>query len=149
VPREYLPPARHGVRPGDLLISRANTSELVGAVALVEGAYDGLLLPDKIWRFVWRDDKSSVPEFVWQLFQSRVLRTAISRRSTGTSGSMKNISAQKLMGIEVIRPPVERQREFARLFRQARKVSALATRHLTELDALFESLQSRAFSGGL
>lgn len=149
VPRGYVPPVRHCVRPGDLLISRANTSELVGAVALVDGATDGLLLPDKIWRFAWRDDATVVPEFVWQLFQTRSVRNAISRRSTGTSGSMKNISAEKLMGIEVILPPVDRQREFARMFRHTRRLRARATQHLTQLDALLASLRHRAFIGEL
>lgn len=149
VPRGYSPPSGHHVRPGDLLISRANTSALVGAVALVDRATDGLLLPDKIWRFSWRDDEAAVPEFVWQLFRTRAIRIAITRRSTGTSGSMKNISAEKLMGIEVIQPPVDHQREFARVFRHTRRLRAKATRQLSDLDALFASLQHRAFTGAL
>lgn len=147
VPRSYAPPERHRVRSGDLLISRANTSELVGAVALVDDAEDSLLLPDKIWRFVWREPDTAVPEFVWKLFRTRAVRGAISRRSTGTSGSMKNISAEKLMSIEVIRPPFDRQREFARLLRRTRKLRTIATRHLAEVEALFNSLQHRAFNG--
>jgi type I restriction enzyme S subunit len=149
VPRTYVPPARHSVQSGDLLISRANTTELVGAVALVEGVHNGLLLPDKIWRFVWRDAQTAVPEFIWQLFRTRVVRNAISRRSTGTSGSMKNISASKLMGIEVIQPPVPRQRNFAQVFRQTRKLRAQAVAHLGQLDALFDAFQQRAFNGEL
>jgi type I restriction enzyme S subunit len=149
VPRGYSPPSGHHVRPGDLLISRANTSALVGAVALVDRATDGLLLPDKIWRFSWRDDEAAVPEFVWQLFRTRAIRSAITRRSTGTSGSMKNISAEKLMGIEVIQPPVDHQREFARVFRHTRRLRAKATRQQSHLDALFASLQHRAFTGTL
>src|SRR6185437_13152902 len=50
VPDTYVPPKEHFVRAGDLLFSRANTSELVGAVAIVERAPENLLLPDKIWR---------------------------------------------------------------------------------------------------
>jgi type I restriction enzyme S subunit len=149
VPRGYTPPSRHRVRLGDLLISRANTSALVGAVALVDDASDELLLPDKIWRFSWRDGEAAVPEFVWQLFRTRAVRSAISRRSTGTSGSMKNISAEKLMGIEVIQPPVRRQLEFAGVFRHTRRLRAHAARQLTHLDALFASLQHRAFTGTL
>jgi hypothetical protein len=54
VPDSYEPPSDHFVRPGDLLFSRANTTELVGAVAYVERTPPNLLLPDKLWRFVWR-----------------------------------------------------------------------------------------------
>lgn len=35
LPPDYIPPASHLVRRGDLLMSRANTTELVGAVAYV------------------------------------------------------------------------------------------------------------------
>lgn len=37
-------------REGDLLFSRANTSEMVGATAIVDKNYDWLFLPDKLWR---------------------------------------------------------------------------------------------------
>ncbi|MEN3123502.1 restriction endonuclease subunit S [Janibacter sp. LM] len=58
LPASYVPPEGHFVRQGDLLMSRANTTELVGAVALVEGVPHGLVLPDKIWRIAWRDPES-------------------------------------------------------------------------------------------
>lgn len=50
LPAGYVPPARHLLRNGDLLFSRANTSELVGATVLVREAPENFALPDKIWR---------------------------------------------------------------------------------------------------
>jgi type I restriction enzyme S subunit len=44
---EYTPAESHKVRQGDLLISRANTKELVGAVVLVERDYPMRILSDK------------------------------------------------------------------------------------------------------
>lgn len=149
VPRAYDPPLEHYVKDGDLLISRANTAELVGAVALVETCPQGLILPDKVWRFVWRDPAASVPEFVWQLFRTREMRQAIQRRATGTSGSMKNISAQKLMGIEVTWPPIRQQREFAQVYRAMAPLRRELLQHLSETQALFVVLQHRAFAGEL
>lgn len=52
LPSDYSPPEKARIRPGDLLISRANTLELVGAVALVEQEPRGLYLSDKILRLV-------------------------------------------------------------------------------------------------
>ena len=46
------------VKAGDLLISRANTSELVGAPVLVEADFPNLMLPDKILRSAQNDGRS-------------------------------------------------------------------------------------------
>lgn len=48
LPAEYQPPPEHIVRCRDLLMSRANTTELVGAVAYVEKTPANVALPDKI-----------------------------------------------------------------------------------------------------
>src|SRR5699024_8299180 len=69
LPAKYQPPPSHLVRQGDLLMSRANTTELVGAVAYVHDTPSNLALPDKIWRFDWREPES-VPLFYHALFQT-------------------------------------------------------------------------------
>jgi type I restriction enzyme S subunit len=149
VPASYEPPSSHFVRRGDLLFSRANTSDLVGAVAIVEDVPDNLLLPDKLWRFVWRQPPSVEPRFVWALFQSRAVRAEISRRATGTSGSMKNISQEKVLAIETILPPLQLQREFVRRAGSVDHLRAISAASSAELDALLASLQQRAFAGEL
>jgi type I restriction enzyme S subunit len=147
---EYQPPTHHFVRDGDLLFSRANTTELVGAVALVHSSPpSNLLLPDKIWRFVWRDADAVSPEFMWQLFSSPAVRRAVSRRATGTSGSMKNISAEKLLAIPTIQPPIEDQMRFARRLRKIISLESKAEKALGGFNTLFASLQDRAFKGEL
>ncbi len=149
VPDSYEPPKEHFTKPGDLLFSRANTTELVGAVAYVESTPPNVLLPDKLWRFVWRDPVAIEPLFVWALFQTPTLRREIGRRATGTSGSMKNISQEKVFGIRTILPPISLQREFARRVTAVEKLKAAQRASLAELDALFATLQHRAFQGNL
>ena len=62
---------------------------------------------------------------------------------------MKNISQEKVLGIRTIVPPIMWQREFVRrvegtsILRMAQHLS------LRALDALFASLQHRAFRGEL
>ena len=149
VPDTYEPPLEHFASVGDLLFSRANTTELVGAVAYVGATPPNVLLPDKLWRFVWRQPVIVEPLFVWALFQTPALRREIERRATGTSGSMKNISQEKVFGISTILPPLPLQRDFVR---RLTAVETLKTTHLTslaEMDALFASLQCRAFQGEL
>ena len=149
VPDSYEPPTVHFAKPGDLLFSRANTTELVGAVAYVESTPPNVLLPDKLGRFVWREPAAIEPLFVWALFQTPTLRREIGQRATGTSGSMKNISQEKVFGIRTILPPIELQREFARRVRAVEKLKTVQRASLAELDALFATLQHRAFRGEL
>lgn len=149
VPDEYEPPQDHFVRAGDLLFSRANTTELVGAIALVGETPSNLLLPDKLWRFMWGAPPKVHPQFIWALFQTRRVREEIQRRATGTSGSMKNISQEKLLGIRTMLPPLPLQQTFATRIAAVEKLKAAHRASLTELDALFASLQHRAFRGEL
>lgn len=149
VPDNYDPPAAHFVRRGDLLFSRANTTELVGAVAFVDQTPVRLLLPDKLWRFVWREPRLVEPLFVWALFQTRALRDEIGRRATGTSGSMKNISQEKLLSVRTVLPPLAIQRDFVRRLAAVEQLKRTHRASLAHLDALFASLQHRAFRGEL
>lgn len=149
VPDSYEPPREHFAKPGDLLFSRANTTELVGAVAYVGSTPPNVLLPDKLWRFVWREPSAIEPLFVWALFQTPTLRREMGRRATGTSGSMKNISQEKVFGIRTILPPTKLQREFASRLGTVEKLKTTQRASLAELDALFATLQHRAFRGGL
>lgn len=150
LPDNHTPRPEHFVRPGDLLFSRANTSDLVGAVALVPDAVaSNLVLPDKLWRFVWKDSKSVEPRFVWQLFQEPSVRRQIAARATGTSGSMKNISQEKLMDVAVGFPDVNEQRAFARRAFAIDALRARLVRSEQSMNELFASLQHRAFNGTL
>ena len=149
VPDSYEPPTKHFARPGDLLFSRANTTELVGAVAYVKSTPQNVLLPDKLWRFVWRQTAKVEPLFIWALFQTPAIRREIERRATGTSGSMKNISQEKVFGISTILPPFSLQQEFASRVDAVENLKIAHRNSLAELDALFVSLQHRAFRGEL
>jgi len=108
-----------------------------------------VLLPDKLWRFVWRQPAKAEPLFVWALFQTPTLRREIGRRATGTSGSMKNISQEKVFGISTILPPISLQREFARRTEAVEKLKTAQRASLAEMDALFATLKHRAFNGEL
>lgn len=148
LPFEYVPPQSHIVENNDLLMSRANTTDLVGAVALAKHDRKDLSLPDKIWKFDWRISGSE-PVFYKSLFAHPAIRRRISGLSSGSSGSMKNIPKEKLYGMSLPLIPPERQREFvSRTTRIASSRDGVA-RALTADDELFASLQYRAFRGEL
>jgi type I restriction enzyme S subunit len=149
MPPDYEPPQSHIVRAGDLLFSRANTAELIGATAYVSATPPNLLLPDKLWRFVWHDEPKANPHFVRFLFQQPKFRREITQRASGTSGSMKNISQDKVLTIKVGLPPLALQREFARRVTAVESLKTAQRAALAELDALFATVQHRAFRGEL
>lgn len=98
-------------RKGDLLFSRANTSEMVGATAIVDDDYEQLFLPDKLWRLDPAEGVNSL--FLKYLLSTERVRAEISKASTGTSGSMQNISMAKFSRIDVFLPSAELQQQFA------------------------------------
>jgi type I restriction enzyme S subunit len=149
LPLNYKPPASHLVRAGDLLFSRANTADLIGATAYVESEYDGLVLPDKIWRFVWRSTNAPHPRFVHALFGTPSFRRELSKRATGTSSSMKNISKSKVLEIEISMPDRRDQEKFAARQKAVQLCFSPAVKQSSILEDQFVSLQSRAFSGQL
>jgi len=149
LPSGYVPPPSHFVRKGDLLFSRANTQELIGATALVEHAPEGLVLPDKIWRFMWHDEPRADPHFVHWLFRQPRLRFELGRRATGTSGSMKNISQEKVLDVKVGLPQLPMQREFGRIACAIDRLRQIGEEALSTTNTMFISLQHRAFQGEL
>ena len=145
VPDSYKPPESHFVQPNDLLISRANTAELVGASAIATGEVSGLLLPDKIWRFIWKKDID--PIYFHHLLRSPTVRSRISKLATGSGGSMKNISKTKLLSLSIPDVAVAEQSEFASRIRAISHIRTIFQSQPAE--SLFRSLQSRAFRGEL
>ena len=145
LPSAYEPPRGHIVRRGDLLFSRANTSDLIGATAFVRDNPTNLVLSDKLWRFQWSKASQVEPHFVRFLFQHPSVREEITRRSSGTSGSMKNISQDKVLSIEVILPPKLVQVEFSSQVEAIEKQLAAAALASKVTDSLNGAVRRRIF----
>ena len=112
LPIDYIPLDEHKVEIGDVIISRMNTSELVGAAGYVWAINsDNIYLPDRLWKVILNDRVN--PVFLWKLITNEKTKLKIKRISSGTSGSMKNISKSKFLQIRVPLPPLSLQNEFA------------------------------------
>ena len=118
-----------GIYPqaGDLLFSRANTKEYVGATALVEQDYPDLMLPDKLWKLAFKPEV--IPIFEKHLLSMPKMRSKLSELATGTSGSMYNISMEKLKRLTIIIPPQELQELFVTRVQQIDKSKYLNSVH--------------------
>jgi type I restriction enzyme S subunit len=77
------------VMRGDLLISRANTTELVGSAVLVDQDHTNLLLSDKILRLV-PDTTLVDPHYLLRALRAPAMRRYFAACAGGTSGSMQN-----------------------------------------------------------
>lgn len=109
---EYTPGASHRVRRGDLLISRANTKEFVGAVVLVDRDYPFRLLSDKTLRLVI-DEARACKEFILFALRAPRARKHIEHYATGTSDSMRNIAQEAITSVPIDLPSMDEQRRIA------------------------------------
>lgn len=142
-------PIDYEVENGDLIISRANTQELVGASAIVRNSPRGLLRSDKLWKVVLHKEPKINVYFLWALLNTPKLRQEIGNRSTGTSSSMRNISQDKFLDIQVKLPPKTLQDKFEEKVRLLWEHNDEQKNSANKLDSLFKSLLAQAFTGEL
>lgn len=150
VPTERVDP-RFEIRSGDLLVSRANTNDYVGAPVLVGATRPRLALSDKSLRLVPRNDVDS--RWLLRALSSQTVRRQISARATGTKDSMRNISQAALLAVELPVPSLGDQLDIAdaldacdRRLRRLEQQLAVAVSHAR---VLRHALLSAAFSGRL
>ena len=126
LPKHLEPCPRLEVTSGQLLISRANITRLVGATALVGKVRRRLMLCDKLFRVVPR---KSAP--VDALFLAEVLRISDVKGQietihvTGASPTMKNISKPALIALSFPLPPKNDQIDITAALTGARAKAAV------------------------
>lgn len=135
LPSNYVPDENNKVRTGNVLISRMNTQELVGATAYVWEAPENTYLPDRLWRANLKENVNSI--FLWQVLIHPFLKLQIQRVSSGTSGSMKNISKSNFLKLKVPDVNEESQNKFASFVQQVDKskvVNNLIMKYIISID---------------
>lgn len=146
------PKARELVRAGDLLISRANTSELVGAVVKVHEDHPTLMLPDKVLRLRVKEARAN-PDFLKHALRTRAVREHFEREATGTSDSMRNLSQPKMRAAPILLPPLDQQRLIVEKIEALTAKSRRAKESLDAipplLDRFRKSVLAAAFRGDL
>ena len=120
LPRHLEPRPHLEVKPGALLISRANVTRLVGAIALAGETPPNLMLCDKIFRVVSREPAPVDTTFLAEILRISNVRRQIEANVTGTSPTMKNISKPALMGLTLPLPPKPEQVVMAKALANAR-----------------------------
>lgn len=103
LPSNLVPQKQYLVKKNDLLISRANTKELVGSSAVIEKDYDNLILCDKLYRVRFRN--SINPYFISEFIRTPVIRKQIELSASGASHSMQNIGQDTIKELFIALPP--------------------------------------------
>ena len=136
---------RFTVGAGDVLFNRTNSPELVGKTAVYRGeepmAYAGYLIR-------LRASDGNSPEYISAFLNSRYGK-AVLRGMCKSIVGMANINAQEVQSIRIPRASTSAQNRFEQQVAFVESTKAGHRTALAELDALFASLQSRAFRGEL
>jgi type I restriction enzyme S subunit len=140
------------VQAKDLLISRANTVQLVGAVVLVERDHPNLMLSDKTLRLV--PSSSSISKsFLLHALRTRTVRDVFEEDATGTSDSMRNLSQEKIRSAPIPLPPEPEALIVANrltgAIQERREISGRLKEITEQLIVLDRALLSKAFRGEL
>ena len=151
VPDGHLVDRRYEIQPGDILVSRANTPAYVGAPVLVRNTRPKLLLSDKSLRLKPLPDIDR--EWLLQVLSAPSTRRQITERATGTKDSMRNISQQSLLDVEIPIAPPEVQISIGLRVRALIDDISRTRSELDRLeryaDSLRRSILAEAFAGRL
>jgi len=135
------------VKTGDLLMTRKNTYDLVGASAFVHNTRPKLMLSDLIFRLCLKN--SVDPIYIWQVLSQKPMRDNISKLAGGTAGSMPNISKARLRKLLLPVPPLDFQLKYRKIANTLWTGQNHQKASSEKAHDLFNSLLQRAFRGEL
>lgn len=143
--------ADYWLTPGDLLMTRSNTLELVGHAAIYTGDPHPCIYPDLMMR-ISPDDARVDKKFLWYWLQTTPVRRFIQTKAKGTSPTMKKISQPVVQAIPFPTQVTldEQQRAVAKLDEKlvvVRNMRAAYSTWQNELDLIIPAVLYEAFKG--
>lgn len=149
LPSEIDPLMQYEVIDGDILVSRANTKELLGGAALVEHTQGRIIFSDKLYRLHLRDGID--PKYIIGVLRSSLARFQYEREATGTSGSMQNIGQDTIKNLIHPLPPEPEQHQIgiwvAREKREGARLDEKQRAAISKLEEYRAALITAAVTG--
>jgi type I restriction enzyme, S subunit len=142
------PPSHQTVANIDFLICRGNGNiRLVGKAYFPNRSMADVVFPDTIIAAQVKQEFID-RAFLQNVWNSDAVRAQIESLARTTNGTFK-VNQTMLEGISLLIPPIALQQEFAQRVNTIAQLKATHRKSLAQLDALFASLQHRAFRGEL
>ena len=142
--------ARYEVLPGDLLMTRANTPELVGDVAHADAPPRRLLISDLIYRLRYIPAKADGRYLAFVLSTSEV-RGQLAAIARGSSQSMVKLRGSDIRGIDIPIPSLEQQQAISSVLQaasgDAQRLAECLSRQLELLQERRQALITAAVTG--
>ena len=135
--------------PGDVLINRTNSLELVGKAATFDREDGNWVYASYLVR-IRADTKRVLPEFVTATINGRIGREYVLKTARRAIG-MVNINAREMAGFPISLPPLNIQRKFVDRIAEVRRVSQQIRTGLdaADPDQLNDAVLRKAFAGEL
>lgn len=138
------------LRPGEILIARSNTPDLVGRAAQYSGESSDIVASDLTIR-LWPRNSKIRSDFLAAYLSALYVTGYWREKAGGTSGSMKKIRRTQLAAIPVPNPPIAHQEQVVHQLREqmspTQKIRRTADAELQALNALPGALLEEVFGG--
>lgn len=141
--RKYAELAIYHLRAGDVIMGRRGE---MGRVAIVSAQHDGMVCGTGSL-FIRPDRERAIALYLAATLSSHSIRRRLDRFSLGQT--LPNLNRRIVETLLIPVPPVALQCGFAHRVAAVEKLKAAHRASLAEMDALFASLQYRAFRGEL
>jgi len=139
---------KYSLRFHDILLTEGGDPDKLGRGSLWHDAIPDCIHQNHVFRVRLLSLERLIPVFLNWLIGSAKGKSYFLRSAKQTTG-IASINMRQLRAFPLLIPPLSLQRRFASIVEAAERQKARLRAHLDELDALFASLQSRAFNGEL
>lgn len=137
----------YGLHEGDVVVNRVNSIEYLGKSAIVPFLREPVVFESNMMRFAV-DGKIALPSYIVAFLQSGFIKSQIGVAAK-QAVNQASINQTDVAAFQFNIPPLSVQRTFVSRIAAVNKLKATHRAALTQLDALFASLQHRAFRGEL
>jgi type I restriction enzyme S subunit len=135
--------SRSTVRSGDLVFTSWGTINQVGLID-ESAAYDEYVISNKQMKLT-PDPDVALPEFLYYFFSSPAMQHEILEGSIGSS--IPGFNLTRLRSIEVQLPPVEEQRQIARMLLDAERLTETLQERILKKHAIKQGIMQQLLTG--
>jgi type I restriction enzyme S subunit len=144
--------AYYWLQEGELLITRSNTPELVGHVAIYDGNPTKAICPDLIMKMTVDHIKADT-RFIYYFLRSATARQYLTRKAKGASSTMPKITKQVVQEIPIPTFNLTEQQAIVKkldgLVAETQRLETIYRQKLAALNELKQSILQKAFTGEL